>query len=122
VDEPILDKQYEALELFRNDRKESFVNDANANPQASQLAMRRHSKNLVVTLVVCLLFSTGILAQNAAQPVWQGVLRDAAGVPIHGAGVHLVAASGARSSKEGVGGRTGCLPFLAIARRRRCCW
>src|SRR6202049_107608 len=56
--------------------------------------MRQHFKNLVVAVVACLLFSIGILAQNAALPLWQGVLRDAAGVPIHGAGVHLKGKSG----------------------------
>ena len=51
--------------------------------------MRRCSKNLVIAVVAYFLFSTGMLAQNAALSVWQGVLRDAAGVPIHGAGVRL---------------------------------
>ena len=35
-----------------------------------------------------------MLAQNAVLPLWQGVLRDAAGVPIHGAGVRLKGKSG----------------------------
>src|SRR4030088_3544858 len=56
--------------------------------------MRQHSKNLVVAVAACLLLSSGILAQNAALPLWQGVLRDAAGVPIHGAGVHIKGKSG----------------------------
>jgi len=56
--------------------------------------MRQYSKILAVAVVACFLFSTGILAQNAALPLWQGVLRDAAGVPIHGAGVHLTGKSG----------------------------
>jgi hypothetical protein len=50
--------------------------------------MRRHSKNPVAAVVAGFLFSTGILAQNAL-PSWQGVFRDAAGMPIHGAEIHL---------------------------------
>jgi Carboxypeptidase regulatory-like domain len=56
--------------------------------------MRRCSKNLVVAVVACFLFSTGLLAQNAALLLWRGVLRDAAGVPIQGAGVRLKGKSG----------------------------
>ena len=51
--------------------------------------MRQYSENLAVVAVACLLFSMGVLAQNTARSVWQGILRDAAGLPIHGAGVHL---------------------------------
>src|SRR5437899_11854704 len=56
--------------------------------------MRQYSENLVVVVVACFLFSTGVLAQNTARSLWQGVLRDAVGVPIHGAGVHLKGKSG----------------------------
>jgi hypothetical protein len=79
---------------LRNEIKEFFANDANTKPQASQLVMRRCSKNLVVAVVACFLFSTGLLAQNAALLLWRGVLRDAAGVPIQGAGVRLKGKSG----------------------------
>src|SRR5213078_4512106 len=67
--------------------------------------MRRYSKTLVVAVVACFLFSTGILAQNAALFLWQGVLRDAAGVPIHGAGVHLKGKSGTFNAITGTDGQ-----------------
>src|SRR5258705_3178704 len=67
--------------------------------------MRQHSKNLVLAVVACFLLSTGILAQNAAQPAWQGVLRDAAGLPIHGAGVHLKGKSGTFNATTGTDGQ-----------------
>jgi hypothetical protein len=79
---------------LKNEIKESFANDANTKPQASRLVMRRCSKNLVVAVVACFLFSTAMLAQNAALLLWQGVLLDAAGVPIRGAGVRLVGKGG----------------------------
>jgi hypothetical protein len=56
--------------------------------------MMRCSKSLVVAVVACFLFSTATLAQSAALLVYQGVLRDAAGVPIRGAGVRLVGKGG----------------------------
>ncbi len=67
--------------------------------------MRQHSKNLVVAVVAWFLFSTGILAQNAAQSVWQGVLRDAAGLPIHGAEVYLRGKSGTFNATTGTDGQ-----------------
>src|SRR5260370_42333390 len=67
--------------------------------------MRQHTKNLVVALVACFLFSTGILAQNAALPLWQGVLRDAAGLPIYGAGVHLKGKNGTFNATTGTDGQ-----------------
>jgi hypothetical protein len=51
--------------------------------------MMRYSKILAAAVVACFVFSEGILAQNAALPFWQGVLRDTAGVPIPGAEIHL---------------------------------
>ena len=51
--------------------------------------MMRYSKILAVAVVACFVLSEGILAQNAALPFWQGVLRDTAGVPIPGAEIHL---------------------------------
>jgi hypothetical protein len=56
--------------------------------------MGQYSENLVAVVVACFLFSTEVLAQNTARSLWQGVLRDAVGVPIHGAGVHLKGKSG----------------------------
>ncbi|MCU1252749.1 MAG: Oar protein, partial [Edaphobacter sp.] len=56
--------------------------------------MRRTSKIVAVAVAAWFLFSTRILAQTAALPLWQGILRDAGGVPIHGAEVHLKGKSG----------------------------
>ena len=56
--------------------------------------MIKYAKILVVAAVACLLLPTRILAQNSAQSLWQGVLRDAAGVPISGAVVRLKGKSG----------------------------
>src|SRR5882762_10232758 len=67
--------------------------------------MRRYSENLVVVVVACFLFSAGVLAQNTALPLWQGVLRDAAGLPIHGAGVHLKGKSGTFNATTGTDGQ-----------------
>jgi hypothetical protein len=63
------------------------------NSRASQL-MRWYSKVVGAAVVACFLSSTGTLAQNTALTVWQGVFRDAAGVPIGGAGVQLKGKSG----------------------------
>src|ERR1700730_19216689 len=63
------------------------------NSRASQL-MRWYSKVVGAAVVACFLSSIGILAQNTALTVWQGVFRDAAGVPIGGAGVQLKGKSG----------------------------
>src|SRR3979490_1966647 len=54
--------------------------------------MRQHSKNLVVAVAACLLLSTG-------------VRRDAAGVPIHGAGVRLKGKSGTFNATTGTDGQ-----------------
>ena len=51
--------------------------------------MMKYAKVLVVAAVACLLFPARIPAQNSAQSLWQGVLRDAAGMPISGAVVRL---------------------------------
>jgi hypothetical protein len=88
-----------------NKIRDTFANDAKAKPPASQLVMRRYSENLVVVVVACFLFSAGVLAQNTALSLWQGVLRDAAGVPIHGAGVHLKGKSGAFNATTGTDGQ-----------------
>lgn len=40
-----------------------------------------------------MLFATGMLAQNV-ESMWQGILHDSAGVPVHGAVVHLKGKSG----------------------------
>jgi Carboxypeptidase regulatory-like domain len=66
--------------------------------------MIQYAKILVVAAVACLLVPTRILAQNSAQSLWQGVLRDAAGVPISGAVVRLKGKSGtfnANTSADG---------------------
>ena len=65
------------------------------------LVVRQYSGNLVVVVVACFLFSTGALAQNTALSLWQGVLRDAAGAPIHGAEVHLKGKSGTFNATTG---------------------
>ena len=67
--------------------------------------MRQYFGNLVVVVVACFLFSTGVLAQNTALSRWQGVLRDAAGMPIHGAGVHLKGKSGTFNATTGTDGQ-----------------
>jgi hypothetical protein len=67
--------------------------------------MRQYSEKLAVVAVACLLFSMGVLAQNTARSVWQGILRDAAGLPIHGAGVHLKGKSGTFNATMGTDGQ-----------------
>ncbi|HEY6412071.1 MAG TPA: TonB-dependent receptor [Edaphobacter sp.] len=67
--------------------------------------MRRYSKNLAVAVVACFLLSTGILAQNATLFLWQGVLRDTTGTPIHGAVVHLRGKGGAFNATTGDDGQ-----------------
>jgi hypothetical protein len=88
-----------------NKIRDTFANDADPKPRASQLVMRQYSENLVVVVVACFLFSTGVLAQNTALSLWQGVLRDAAGMPIHGAGVHLKGESGTFNATTGTDGQ-----------------
>ena len=43
--------------------------------------------------------------RNTARSLWQGVLRDAAGVPIHGAAVHLKGKSGIFNATTGIDGQ-----------------
>jgi hypothetical protein len=74
-------------------------------PRASQLLMMPYSKFLAAAVVACFLSAPGTLAQNTALPPWQGVLRDAAGAPIHGAGVHLKGKSGAFNAITGTDGQ-----------------
>jgi hypothetical protein len=74
-------------------------------PRTLQSVVGRYSKILAAALVACFLSSPGTLAQNTARPPWQGVLRDAAGVPIHGAGVHLKGRSGAFNATTGIDGQ-----------------
>ena len=85
--------------------RHTSANDGDAKPRASQLVMRQYSENLVVVVVACFLFVTGVLAQNTARSLWQGVLRDATGVPIHGAGVHLKGKSGTFNATTGTDGQ-----------------
>src|SRR5438067_10348330 len=96
----------EQLELFSvNKMRDIFANDADAKPRASQLVMRQYSENLLIVVVAYFLFSTGVLAQATARSLWQGVLRDAAGVPIHGAGVHLKGKTGTFNTTTGADGQ-----------------
>src|SRR5882757_5316800 len=88
-----------------NKIRDTFANDADSKPRASQLVMRQYSENLLVVVVAWFLFSSGVWAQNTALSVWQGVLRDAAGVPIHGAGVHLKGKSGTFNATTGTDGQ-----------------
>ena len=67
--------------------------------------MGRYTKILAVAAAACFLFSVGILAQNVALSLWQGVLRDATGAPIHGAGVHLKGKSGTFNTTTGADGQ-----------------
>ena len=59
----------------------------------------------ILAVVACLLLSSGLLAQSAAAPVWQGVLHDAADVPIQGAEVHLKGKGGTFHATTGTDGQ-----------------
>src|SRR5579872_2690744 len=82
-----------------------------------QLVMRRYFKILTVAIAAYFLFSIRILAQNAGSPIWQGVLRDAAGLPIHGADVRLQGKSGTFSATTDTNGQFR-IEFIQVGKYR----
>jgi len=74
--------------------------------------MRWLAESLAVALVAILLSPTQMLAQNIAPTVWQGVLRDAAGSPMHDAAVHL---KGKNGNIDATTGEDGHFRFEGVA-------
>jgi hypothetical protein len=79
---------------------------------APQFLMRWLAGILAVALAAILLSPMQMLAQNIAPTIWQGVLRNSSGSPMHGAVVHL---KGKNGNIDATTGEDGHFRFEGIA-------
>lgn len=68
---------------------ETSTKQAKTKYFATQFLIKWPSKILAAILILFFLSLTQLLAQNSASTIWQGVLRNPAGAPVHGAVIEI---------------------------------